>query len=84
MMDLTCYDVHRENLKNMIREADKKITPKKWEAEIDELASKYEETEKPFADVITHLARAQVLTFNKSDLEMMLRNERKASECKQD
>lgn len=34
MQDLSNYKVRRENLKNMIREDDNTITPKKWRAEL--------------------------------------------------
>ncbi len=80
MQDLSNYKVRREYLKNMIREEDKTITPKKWRAELKTLQAKYDKTEEPLANVIRHLAKIDVLSFNKGDLERMLENERHTAE----
>ena len=78
--ELTYYDVYREKLKGMIREPDKKITPKAWQKELDELIPQLEETKKPYAKAVTTLASIELLEYNKSDLERMLGNERRARE----
>lgn len=78
--ELTYYDVYRENLKGMIHEPDKKITPKAWQKELDALLPQLEETKKPYAKAVTTLASIELLEYNKSDLERMLGNERRARE----
>lgn len=78
--ELTYYDIYREKLKGMIREPDKKITPKAWQKELDSLLPQLEETKKPYAKVVTTLASIELLEYNKTDLERMLGNERRARE----
>lgn len=74
------YNNYREKLKGMIREPDKKITPKAWQKELDSLLQQLEETNKPYAKAVTTLASIELLEYNKSDLERMLGNERRARE----
>ncbi|MDO4967142.1 MAG: hypothetical protein Q4E51_10625, partial [Lachnospiraceae bacterium] len=78
--ELTYYDVYREKLKGMIREPDKKITPKAWQKELDALLPQLEETKKPYAKAVTTLASIELLEYNKTDLERMLGNEKRARE----
>ena len=60
----------------MIKESDKKITPKAWKKELDGLKEKYQQTERPLSNAIINLAKMEVLNHNKRDLERMLQNER--------
>ena len=60
----------------MIKEPDKKITPKAWQKELDGLKERYQKTEKPLSDATLDLAKMEVLNHNKRDLERMLQNER--------
>ena len=64
----------------MILEPDKKITPKVWQKELDALLPQLEETKKPYAKAVTTLASIELLEYNKTDLERMLGNERRARE----
>jgi len=73
--ELNTFKMHKNILKDMIEEPDKKITPKAWEKELKGLREKYQKTEQPFADAIVDLAKMEVLSYNKRDLERMLENE---------
>ena len=72
MKELAFYDVHRNNLKKMIREDNKKISITKWRKELAELEEKYDKTEGTVADLVWNLARTEVLSYNKRELENML------------
>ena len=74
--ELNTYKVYRDALKNMIREPDKKITPKAWQKELDSLIAAYHISEKSISDAVVNLAKVEVLNHNKKDLERMLDNER--------
>ena len=73
--ELNTYKIHRYVLKYMIKEPDKKITPKAWQKELDGLKESYRKTERPFSEAIVELAKMEVLNHNKQDLERMLENE---------
>ncbi len=73
--ELNTYKLHRDVLKDMIKEPDKKITPKVWQKELDGLKEKYQKTERPLSDAALDLAKMEVLNHNKRDLERMLENE---------
>ncbi|MDO4802399.1 MAG: hypothetical protein Q4A15_09565 [Prevotellaceae bacterium] len=75
MVELTMYDAHRNRLKELIVEPDKKITPKAWEKELASLKESYEQTKKPYAETVVNLSAVEVLEHNKKDLERMLENE---------
>jgi len=74
--ELNTYKLHRDVLKDMIREQDKKINPKAWQKELDGLREKYQKTERPLSEATLNLAKMEVLSHNKRDLERMLQNER--------
>ena len=67
----------------MIKEPDKKITPKAWQKELDTIQTKLDATKEPYAKAVSTLACIEMLDFNKSDLERMLANERSAREKKE-
>jgi len=73
---LNSFKMYKSAFKDMIEEPDKKIKPKAWQTEIDELKEKYRQTEKPMSDAIVNLAKMEVLSYNKRYLEQMLQNER--------
>ena len=78
--ELAYYDSYRNRLKGMITEDDKKITPKKWRDELKELKPKYEKAERTLAGMVSDLAKMEVLSYNKRDLERMLANESRQHE----
>lgn len=57
-------------------EPDKKINPKAWNAELDRLKANYQKNQRLLSDVTLDLAKMEVLSYNKRDLERMLQNER--------
>ena len=75
MVELTMYDAHRNRLKELIVEPDRKITPKAWEKELASLKESYEQTKKPYVETVVNLSAVEVLEHNKKDLERMLENE---------
>lgn len=78
--ELVYYDTYHDRLKGMIVEEDKKIAPKKWQKELDSLLPQYEATKEPYAKTVSTLAGIEILEYNKTDLERMLGNERRARE----
>ncbi|MDO4978259.1 MAG: MobA/MobL family protein [Eubacteriales bacterium] len=81
--ELTYYDFYREKLKSMIVEDGKKINHKAWQKELDSLLPQLEVTKQPYAKIVTTLASIELLEYNKTDLERMLGNERRAREKEQ-
>ncbi len=73
--ELAFYDAHRNNLKSMIQEPDKKITPKTWEKELSSLQSSFDKTQKPYASLVSKLSAVEVLEYNRVELERMIGNE---------
>ena len=74
--ELNTYKIHRDVIKDMIREPDKMINPKAWQKELDGLREKYQKTERSLSEATLNLAKMEVLSHNKRDLERMLQNER--------
>lgn len=72
---MNTYKIYRDALKDMIKEPDKKITPKAWQKELDGLEDRYAKTQRPYSDAVFDLAKMEVLNHNKRDLERMLENE---------
>ena len=52
-----------------------KITPKQWKAEIQSLQSEYDSIGKEQTKTATELAYAEVISYNKKNLERELQNE---------
>ena len=73
---LNSFKMYKSAFKDMIKEPDKKITPKAWKKELDGLKEKYQQTERPLSDAIINLAKMEVLSYNKRYLEQTLQNER--------
>ena len=77
IVELAYYDTYRENLKNMIKEPDKSITPGKWKAELEKLYDQYDRIEESMSGITWDLAVIEVLRWNKFDLDRILQNETK-------
>ena len=73
--EMNTYKIHRDVLKGMIKEPDKRIDPKSWRKEYDALVEKYNQTQKPYSAAVIDLAKIEVLNHNRSDLDRMLENE---------
>ncbi len=52
-----------------------KITPKQWKAEIQSLQSEYDNVSKEQTKTATELAYAEIISYNKKNLERELQNE---------
>ena len=52
-----------------------KITPKQWKAEIQTLQSEYDSISREQTKTATELAYAEVISYNKKNLERELQNE---------
>ena len=74
--ELNTFKMYKNILKDMIKEPDKKIVPKKWKEELTGLEEKSQKTEKAISNAVVDLAKMEVLSYNKRDLERMLENER--------
>jgi hypothetical protein len=74
--ELNTFKMYKNILKDMIKEPDKKIVPKKWKEELNRLDEKSQKTEKAISNAVVDLAKMEVLSYNKRDLERMLENER--------
>ena len=74
-VELAYYEAYRRQLKEMIKEDNKKIDLKKWKSELKSLETKYKEAKNSYAGTVIDLAKIEVLNHNKSDLERMLENE---------
>ena len=59
----------------ILLQGDEKVTPKQWKAEIQSLQSEYESIGKEQTKTATELAYAEVITYNKKNLERELQNE---------
>lgn len=75
-VDLITYKVLREELKERIREPEKKIYAGAWRKELDKLIEIKEEMKNPYAEVVTNLASCEVLEHNRKELTRMIENER--------
>ena len=71
---LTKYSEMRERLQNLLEQGEK-ITPKQWKAEIQSLQSEYDSISKEKSKTATELAYAEVISYNKKNLERELQNE---------
>ncbi|MDE7431353.1 MAG: hypothetical protein K2N34_05510 [Lachnospiraceae bacterium] len=64
----------RERLQNLLEQGEK-ITPKQWKAEIQSLQAEYDSIGKEKSKAATELAYAEVISYNKKNLERELQNE---------
>ncbi len=73
--ELNTYRFHRDILKDMIKEDDKTIRSKAWQKEFDILSKEFDDTQKPFSQLVWKLSAIEVLEFNRKELVRMLENE---------
>ena len=71
---LAQYPEMRERLQNLLEQGEK-ITPKQWKAEIRSLQTEYDSISKEKSKTATELAYAEVISYNKRNLERELQNE---------
>ena len=71
---LAKYPEIRERLQNLLEQGEK-IIPKQWKAEIQSLQSEYDRISKEKSKTATELAYAEVISYNKKNLERELQNE---------
>ena len=73
--ELESYNFFRQELKDMIKEPDGKITPKKWRKELDKLNEEYPKARSTYSRLVYRLAGIEVLRHNRIALIQMLENE---------
>ena len=61
-------------MQNLLEQGEK-ITPKQWKAEIQSLQAEYDGIGKERSKTATELAYAEVISYNKKNLERELQNE---------
>ena len=71
---LAKYPEMRERLQNLLEQGEK-ITPKQWKAEIQSLQNEYDSISREKSKIATELAYAEVISYNKKNLERELQNE---------
>ncbi|GAB6160519.1 hypothetical protein JCM13267_11410 [Howardella ureilytica] len=73
--DLESYNFFRQELKDIIKEPDGKITPKKWRKELDKLNEECPKAKSTYSRSVYRLAGIEVLRHNRIALIQMLENE---------
>ena len=63
-----------KGMQNLLQNGEK-VTPKQWKAEIQSLQSEYDSIGKEQTKTATELAYAEVISYNKKNLERELQNE---------
>ena len=71
---LAKYPEMREHLQNLLEQGEK-ITPKQWKAEIQSLQTEYDSISREKSKTATELAYAEVISYNKKNLDRELQNE---------
>ena len=71
---LSKYPELRERMQSLLQNGEK-ITPKQWKAEIQSLQSEYDSIGREQTKTATELAYAEVISYNKKNLERELQNE---------
>ena len=71
---LSKYPELKERMQSLLQNGEK-ITPKQWKAEIQSLQSEYDSIGKEQSKTATELAYAEVISYNKKNLERELQNE---------
>ena len=71
---LSKYPELKERMQSLLQNS-KKITPKQWKAEIQSLQSEYDSIGKEQTKTATELAYAEVISYNKKNLEREHQNE---------
>ena len=68
------YPEMRERLQNLLEQGEK-ITPKQWKAEIQSLQIEYDSISREKSKTATELAYAEVISYNRKNLDRELQNE---------
>ena len=71
---LSKYPELKERMQSLLQNGEK-ITPKQWKAEIQSLQSEYNSIGREQTKTATELAYAEVISYNKKNLERELQNE---------
>ena len=71
---LSKYPELKERIQSLLQNGEK-ITPKQWKAEIQSLQSEYDSIGKEQTKTATELAYAEVISYNKKNLDRELQNE---------
>lgn len=71
---LSKYPELKERMQNLLQQGEK-ITPKKWKSEIHSLQAEYDSISREQSKIATELAYAEVIGYNKKNLERELQNE---------
>ena len=71
---LSKYPELKERMQSLLQNGEK-ITPKQWKAEIQSLQSEYDSIGREQTKTATELAYAEVISYNKKNLERELQNE---------
>lgn len=71
---LSKYPELKERMQSLLQNGEK-ITPKQWKAEIQSLQSEYDSIGKEQGKTVTELAYAEVISYNKKNLEREFQNE---------
>jgi hypothetical protein len=72
--ELAKYPELKERMHKLLGEGEK-ITPKQWKAEIKSLQAEYDSISREHSKTIKELAYAEVISYNKKNLERELQNE---------
>lgn len=80
---LSKYPELKERMQSLLQNGEK-ITPKQWKAEIQSLQSEYDSIGKEQTKTATELAYAEVISYNKKNLERELQNESRQHSRHQD
>ena len=71
---LSKYPELRKRMQSLLQNGEK-VTPKQWKAEIQSLQSEYDSIGREQTKTATELAYAEVISYNKKNLERELQNE---------
>ena len=80
---LSKYPELRERMQSLLQQGEK-ITPKQWKEEIQSLQTEYDSIGREQTKTATELACAEVISYNKKNLERELQNESRQHSRKQD
>ena len=68
------YTELKERMQSLLQNGEK-VTPKQWKAEIQSLQSEYDSIGREQTKTATELAYAEVISYNRKNLERELQNE---------
>lgn len=80
---LAKYPELKERMQNLLQQGEK-ITPKQWKAEMQSLQAEYDSISKEQSKTVTELAYAEVISYNRKNLERELQNESRQHNRQQD